>query len=209
MVASKLVLLFLLFFISSCSITGEAVRDFEVIREGPFVVTSVIDGDTADLDNGWRLRFSGINTPESGECYYQEAKDELTRLILGKEVYLENDYSDEGNYGRKLRYVFVGDIFVNEELVRGGFAEAYDKYKDDTRLFDQLDEAEFLAAREFKGRWGCEDSRSECMFVASVNSEVYHEPHCKAAKKIKEENLVCIESVEEAISLGLRPSSSC
>jgi micrococcal nuclease len=208
-VESKLVLLFLLIFISSCTITGEAVREFEVIREGPFEVVNVVDGDTADLDNGWRLRFSGINTPETGECYYQEAKDELSRLILGKEVYLENDYSDEGNYGRKLRYVFVGELLVNEELVHGGFAKVYDKYKDDTRMYEGLKDVEFLAARELKGVWGCVDPKAGCAFVASVNSEVYHEPHCKAAKKINVDNLICIGSVEEAISLGLRPASSC
>jgi len=206
---AKLVLILFLVLISSCTFTGEAVREFEVIREGPFEVVSVIDGDTADLDNGWRLRFSGINTPESGECFYQEAKDELARLILSKEVYLENDYSDEGNYGRKLRYVFVGDVLVNEELVRGGFAKVYDKYADDTRMYERLKDVEFLAARELKGVWGCEDPRADCMFVASVNSDVYHGSHCKAAKKIKIENIVCINSTEEAISLGLRPASRC
>ena len=200
---------FLLIFISSCTYTGETVRDFEVIREGPFEVVNVIDGDTADLDNGWRLRFSGINTPETGECYYQEAKDELKRLILGKQVYLENDYTDAGKYDRKLRYVFVDDLLVNEELVRGGFAKVYDKYKDDTRMYERLKDVEFLAARELVGVWGCVDPRADCAFVASKNSEVYHESHCKAAKKIKVDNLICIDSVEEAISLGLRPASSC
>ncbi|MFH0752035.1 MAG: lipoprotein [archaeon] len=32
-----------------------------VTKEGPYLVTYVIDGDTADLDNGQRIRFSGIN----------------------------------------------------------------------------------------------------------------------------------------------------
>ena len=89
--------------------------------EGPYTVTKVIDGDTIALENSQRVRFSGINTPETGECYYQEAKDKLTGLVLGKAVFLERDRTDIDKYGRMLRYVYKDDILVNSILVEEGY----------------------------------------------------------------------------------------
>ena len=51
------ILLFLLLLISSCGITGN------VVKEGPYKVVNVVDGDTLDLENGERVRLSGINIP--------------------------------------------------------------------------------------------------------------------------------------------------
>jgi len=148
----KIVLVLILILISGCS-TGNVVK--EPVLEGPFIVTYIVDGDTADLDNGERIRFSGINTPEKGECYYQEAKDRLAELILNKEVYLERDKTNRGNYGRLLRYVYVNNILVNKVMVREGYADAYDKYAYDTKRFDELDAAEQIAKAEKLGRWNC------------------------------------------------------
>jgi endonuclease YncB( thermonuclease family) len=100
----KILLLLILILISSCTYTGEVT--LEKPLEGPYLVTKVVDGDTADvIINGKteRLRFSGVNTPETNECYYQEATDELKKLILNKEVYLQQDKTDRGKYGRLLR----------------------------------------------------------------------------------------------------------
>jgi len=75
----KLLFILILILISSCTYTGETTLEHEL--EGPYLVTNVVDGDTADvIINGKteRLRFSGVNTPEKKECFYQEAKDELT-----------------------------------------------------------------------------------------------------------------------------------
>ena len=68
----KIKLIFLLFLLSGCS---------SYAMEGPYTVTYVVDGDTLDVYE--RVRLSGINTPETDECYYQEAKDRLTELTLG------------------------------------------------------------------------------------------------------------------------------
>ena len=52
-------LLFTLFLVSGCSITGFVISEPQL--EGSFLVTKVVDGDTLDLENGERIRFSGIN----------------------------------------------------------------------------------------------------------------------------------------------------
>ena len=75
------------------------------LKEGPFLVVKVTDGDTIDLSNGETVRFSGINTPEKGECYYNEAKQALTELVLDKEVFIERDMTNKDKYNRLLRSI--------------------------------------------------------------------------------------------------------
>lgn len=88
-------------------------------------VIKMIDGDTIELGNGERVRYIGIDSPErlnGGECYYQEALEKNSELVLGKSVRLVNDISEADKYHRLLKYVYVGDVFVNELLVREGYA---------------------------------------------------------------------------------------
>ena len=143
--------IFFIFLLCISSCTGNAVY----FLEGPYEVVGVVDGDTLDLDNGERVRLSGINTPEKGECYYQEAKNKLSELVLNKKVYLEKDRSDRGKYGRLLRYIYVEDIMVNYYLVGEGYARVYDKYKEDTKRYYELKDFEYFAVREERGVWSC------------------------------------------------------
>lgn len=152
----KKLLFILLIFISSCT-TGQVILQ-EKQLDGPYLVTNVIDGDTADIIiNGKteRLRFSGINTPEKNECYYQEAKDKLKELILNKEIYIQQDKTDKGKYGRLLRYIYLDDLLINEYLVEYGYARVYDKYKNDTSKYHQLKRAEVEAIKSNIGVWAC------------------------------------------------------
>lgn len=145
------VVFLILFFISGCT-TGEVVKEE---FEGPYLVTHVVDGDTLDINISERIRFSGINTPERGECYYKESKDKLFELTYGKDVFLEKDRSDRGKYGRLLRYVYVNNINVNKLLVEEGYARVYDKYKYDTKRYDELKEVEKIAIENNLGVWSC------------------------------------------------------
>jgi micrococcal nuclease len=150
----KKYLVILLVFILGCGqVVYEKTSDYS--KEGPYLVTNVVDGDTLDLEDLGRIRFSGINTPEKGECYYSEAKDALKELTLDKYVYLEKDYSLNGKYGRMLRYVYVDGILVNEVLVREGFARVNDKYREDTRMYGYLKDLEEMAIKDKKGVWSC------------------------------------------------------
>ncbi|MEA2016532.1 MAG: thermonuclease family protein [Actinomycetota bacterium] len=73
----------------------------------------VIDGDTIELENGDIVRYIGINTPETDEFYGDIATSKNSDLVLNKTLRLEKDVSETDKYGRLLRYVYVGDIFVN------------------------------------------------------------------------------------------------
>ena len=77
-------------------------------------VTGIIDGDTIVVENE-SVRLIGINSPERGEDFYEEAKKFLEDLILGEEVELEINGKDK--YYRLLAYVYFGNENVNIELV--------------------------------------------------------------------------------------------
>jgi micrococcal nuclease len=90
------------------------------------IVTNVINGDTIEVDiNGeaFTVRYIGIAAPQKeGERYYTQAKEKNTELVLGQTVTLVRDQSDTDEESRLLRYLFVGDIFINFTLVNGGYA---------------------------------------------------------------------------------------
>ncbi|MFA4819150.1 MAG: thermonuclease family protein [Patescibacteria group bacterium] len=98
--------------------------------DGSIAVKRVIDGDTIELENGERVRYIGINAPETVDprrmvqCFGNAAKAKNTELTAGQKVRLEPDVSERDQYGRLLRYVYVGETFINLELVRQGYAYA-------------------------------------------------------------------------------------
>lgn len=117
-------------------------------------VVDVIDGDTIDVEidgTTQRIRYVGVNTPERDEPCYQDATNANRALVEGQTVRLEIDTSDKDRYDRLLRYVYVGNTFVNAELVRGGWAEVV-RYDPDDREFENFRALEQEAARE---GWGC------------------------------------------------------
>ena len=118
-------------------------------------VIRITDGDTIKVDiNGveYDVRYIGINTPEiahsagqTDEPCGRDATEANRRLVEGQPVRLERDVSETDRYGRLLRYVYVGDTFVNAELVRQGWAESA-SYPPDTREFANFRALEQAAA---------------------------------------------------------------
>jgi micrococcal nuclease len=122
------------------------------------LVTRVIDGDTIELSDGTKVRYIGINAPESTtktQCFGKESSQENKLLVEGKSVRLEKDISNTDKYGRLLRYVWIGQDMINELLIRQGFAQIA-TYPPDVKYKDRFIEAERLAREENKGLWsGC------------------------------------------------------
>lgn len=121
-------------------------------------VERVIDGDTVVLSNGERVRYIGVDTPETvhpGEkvqCLGKESSEKNRELVQGKNVVLVRDVSDLDRYGRLLRYVYVDDIFVNEQLVENGFAYA-SSFPPDVARQKIFADAEREAKQNKKGLW--------------------------------------------------------
>ncbi|WP_299030169.1 thermonuclease family protein [uncultured Thermanaerothrix sp.] len=121
-------------------------------------VIKVIDGDTIEVEiNGtpYKVRYIGIDTPESTtrvEYFGKEAAARNQALVDGQQVILIKDVSETDRYNRLLRYVLVGEVFVNYELVRGGYANTL-RYPPDVACADIFREAERQAREERLGLW--------------------------------------------------------
>jgi len=123
-------------------------------------VTKVFDGDTIQIENGQKVRYIGIDSPEtypSQECYSKESKEANEALVLNKEVVLVTDISNTDKYGRLLRYVYVNDvnnndIFVNEFLIRNGFAKVA-TYPPDIKFKNIFNESQQKSLKNYLGLW--------------------------------------------------------
>ena len=141
-----LAVLFILLLLPACRSASE-IAETKVIR--------VIDGDTVVIAEGYHVRYIGIDTPEIGESFYEEARECNQELVDGKTVRLEKDVTDRDEYKRLLRYVYVDSLFVNAELVRQGYARVYPRDRfPDNKYHDLLEEALEEAQREGRGMWG-------------------------------------------------------
>jgi len=101
-------------------------------------VVRVIDGDTIEVSIGgktYKVRYIGIDTPEVGEWMGSEATAKNKELVGGKVVGLEKDVSETDRYRRLLRYVWLGNLMVNAELVRLGCAQV-STYPPDVKYVD-------------------------------------------------------------------------
>ncbi|MDD5773530.1 MAG: thermonuclease family protein [bacterium] len=99
-----------------------------------YPVKNIIDGDTIELENGEKIRYIGLDTPETRikqkdgtwlyqpQAYAEKAKEFNRKLVEGKRIRLEYDMVQKDKYNRSLAYVFAGDTFVNAELIRQGYA---------------------------------------------------------------------------------------
>ncbi len=192
-------------------------------------VTRVIDGDTIEIEGGQRVRYIGINTPETVDprtpvqCFGKEASIKNRQLVEGKTVKLEKDISETDKYGRLLRYIYVDGIFVNDYLIRQGFAYA-STYPPDVKYQNQFTQALQEAQSQNRGIWAACQSRSQpseqsqnqqgCIIKGNISSsgeKIYHMPGQKYYDKTvidesRGERFFCTE--DEAIAAGWRKSKT-
>ncbi|MDD4611198.1 MAG: thermonuclease family protein, partial [Patescibacteria group bacterium] len=96
-------------------------------------VARVIDGDTIVLTTGEYVRYIGVNTPElnepgaqDDECLAWVARIRNMKLLSSGKFRLVKDKSaDKDKYGRLLRYVYSGNIFLNEQLALEGLGREF------------------------------------------------------------------------------------
>lgn len=152
-----LIVLILLFLAINYSwIDGFLVKTFENADKKEVVVQRVIDGDTIVVDNDTHVRLFGINTPEKGEKYYNEAKNFLENLISNKTIFIKSFGKDK--YYRELGVIFLDNENINSKIVENGFANVY-------ILNDKSYEEEFRKAWEkciASGKNLCEKSQDKC-----------------------------------------------
>jgi len=124
-----------------------------------YYVKRAVDGDTILLSNGKRVRYIGIDTPETKhphkpvEEFGEEAYQYNKSLVEGKRVRLEYDIEKRDRYGRILAYVYVDEVFVNAELVKEGYAQVY-TFPPNVKHQELFIGLQRMARDEGRGLWG-------------------------------------------------------
>lgn len=106
----------------------------------------IVDGDTFYTSTHLKVRLAYIDCPEHNQEYGQQAKELLSKLVLGKDVKMVTHGKDK--YGRTIAEIFVNNINVNEELVKAGAAWAYNHYSTQQFIND-----EHVARANHTGLW--------------------------------------------------------
>ena len=138
-------------------------------------VVSITDGDTIDIafadGSTSTVRLIGTDSPESGECHGAESTLVLAALIpSGPQIGMTRDVSDLDDFGRLLRYLWVGSMSVNEETVRRGAAISR-HYPPDTAMSERLDAAQEAARQAQLGIWSptaCGPQAEESLAIADI-----------------------------------------
>lgn len=201
----------------------------QLVIEGK--VIRVSDGDTIavlDKDNKQhKIRFQGIDAPESKQDFGQAAKENLSKLVFGKQVTVTWEKVDK--YGRTVGKVLLDGKDVNIEQVKAGLAWHYKKYEEEQPPEDRVSyaaaEAEARAAKrglwqdpnptppgEWRAdvkteRWG--PAPPEGTIIGNKSSKKYHRPDCPGYRDMAERNRVFFKTVEEAEAAGYKRAGNC
>jgi micrococcal nuclease len=139
--------------------TATPIRNADVVQ-----VISVIAADEIEVDSNGepvRVKYLSIAVPafndaqRGTEPFGLEALALNQSLVQGQTVQLERDRLNTDDEGRLLRYVYVDNLQVNEELVRQGLARV-ELVPPNTKYGARLQEAEQDARMNRRGLWSLE-----------------------------------------------------
>ena len=142
-----------------------ALAEIDIRKFEEAEVAHVVDGDTIELTTGEKVRYVGVDTPETKhpnkpvQCFGREAAARNKELVEGKKILMEKDVSNTDRYDRLLRYIYLPNpeasgeaLFVNEYLVEQGYAHVL-TYPPDIKYDKMLLDAEKKAREEQNGLW--------------------------------------------------------
>lgn len=120
-------------------------------------VIKITDGDTITVlessFNQYKIRLTGIDAPESNQPFGTVSRQNLARLVFGKQVTIE--YDDQDRYSRTLGKVLINGRDVNLAQVKDGLAWHYTYYQSDQSPADRIaySRAEIQARQARLGLW--------------------------------------------------------
>jgi endonuclease YncB( thermonuclease family) len=195
-------------------------------------VVGVSDGDTItvlDFSNRQhKIRFNGIDAPESGQAFGSRAKQSLSELVMGRTVTVTSSKVDR--YGRLVGKVTLDGRDIGLIQIELGSAWFFRKYahelnRDDQRAYERAEE---IARAERRGLWADPspvppwEYRAQHrgpvpdvppvtsgVIIGNRNSRVYHRPDCPAYNDVSERNRVYFKTIEEAERAGYRVAGNC
>ena len=148
----------------------------------------VVDGDTIELSMGERVRYIGIDTPETRkkeggkwvfkpEVYGMEAKNRNAELVEGKVLELEFDLEKKDKYGRCLAYVYADGVMVNLQLIKEGFATVY-TFPPNVKYYSEMIRSQSEALEAERGFWGTLKK------ISASDAEQYCGMFCRVSGKV-------------------------
>jgi micrococcal nuclease len=140
-----------LIFLLLCAITGCIQHPGTISTEDTVSSIEIIDGDIFRLTNGDMVRLIGIDAPELSQPGGVLSREYLAHLLLGKPITLERGSEDRDNYNRLLRFVYIGNLCINEEMIRQGYAEA--RYLSENPIREYYVQLEIQAETTKAGLW--------------------------------------------------------
>ena len=209
-------------FIISILIAGGAIGGYKLVKDNQanvfenshHPVLEVLDGDTIRIpyyktEDNIRVRLLGIDAPESGECFHDESKEYLEKLLKDQDIVMRKDISGTDSYGRLLRNIFLpstepeaDDVFINHKMVKDGYAMT-EAVAPDKMYRDLLSSAQVEAIREKKGMWWyCEyDPNIRAVMQGGMHpSEEPPSPDCTIKGNISERGFGKVYFVEGCTS---------
>lgn len=119
-------------------------------------VSRVIDGDTFTCSGGRRVRLLSIDAPERAQHPAGDSSTAALRRLIHRDVTvtLELGRDSLDRHGRTLAFVFREDsLFINEEMVRRGWAIVYLYDRKNPQYAPRLQAAEDSARAARRGWW--------------------------------------------------------
>ncbi len=174
----------------------------------PLKVKKVYSGEVVKLQQGKKVKYIGIDTPGEGKFFFEECKIANRKLVAEKDITIEHDVLKEDSAGRLLGYVYVGDVFVNAQLLKNGYA-IVDIVPPNKKYADLFISLQKEARKNRRGIWRFEDPNDEPYYIASKNIKKFHRPGCRIAKEISFDKRIIFRSKDEALAKGYSQDWRC
>ena len=136
------------------------------------LVRNVLDGDTLQLEDGRKVRFLNMDTPETVKrnypvmCHGPEASTFVKTMLSNKKVTITSDKETVDQYGRTLAFVFLEgtdtnniENSINAQMIKLGYARE-NSYSPNTTYKKKFQELESIAKSNKTGFWGKCDSKN-------------------------------------------------
>jgi endonuclease YncB( thermonuclease family) len=194
-------------------------------------VINVHDGDTVTVldqnNKKTHIRLQGIDAPELKQDFGSVSQQNLSRMVLGKQVTIVWTKLDK--YRRTVGTIMLNGHDINIEQVKAGLAWHFKKYEDEQNPEDRRTyaAAEQQARAAKLGLW--QDSNPtppgdwrvdvktkrwgppppEGTIIGNRNSKKYHRPDCPGYRDMAEKNRVFFKTVDDAEAAGYKRAGNC
>jgi endonuclease YncB( thermonuclease family) len=140
-------------------------------------VVRIADGDTIELipvgqTRAIRIRFEGVDAPETGEVFSREAQALIRSLLLNQHVGV--DGHDVDRYGRLVARVSAGGKDASLELIKAGLA--CHRFAPDSGLAA----AEAQARASGSGFWAATATKPQCVALSAQGRRMSVPPRSSA-----------------------------